>query len=184
MVKKLFIMCSFIVFSISVFAGALPTPNNFGGDFSLPSTLDKPASISEWKGKVVLLNFGFTSCPDVCPMVLSKLALVQNTLDKDAKHIQVLFVSVDPERDTLEKIQAYLKHYHPAFVGMRADSEAEVKAIMRKYGAALESVQTENGKDISHADYVYVINRQGYVAGFYDVKTSPQELLTAIRKLR
>jgi protein SCO1/2 len=179
------ILCTFLCF-LSGFASAadLPRPNNFGGEFHLSSTLGKSASLSNWKGKLVLLNFGFTSCPDVCPMVLSKLALVQKELDSKGEKIQVLFVTVDPERDTLKKMNDYLAFYHPAFVGMRNESEDMTKALMKKYGAALESTLGKEGsKEIFHSDYVYLIDQDGYVAGFYDVKASYKELLVKVKKL-
>lgn len=170
--------------SLNMQAAELPRPNDFGGNFSLPSTQDKVASIDAWKGQVVLINFGFTSCPDVCPMVLSKLALVQKELDNKGEALQVVFVTVDPERDSIDKMKSYLHHFHNDFVGMRAQSEAEVAKILRKYGGVVASSQTEQGgKELSHTDYVYVIDKQGYVAGFYDIKSSHEVLLKAVAKL-
>lgn len=172
-----------ILTSVFTFAGDLPRPNNFGGNFTLPSTLARDASLSDWRGKIVLLNFGFTSCPDVCPMVLSKLVLVQNQLDKDNKKLQVIFVTVDPDRDSLDKMQAYLKNYHHAFVGMRG-TEAEVNGILRRYGASAQKQQSVSGSsEFSHSDYVYSIDEEGDVAGFYDVKTDYRILLQAVKKL-
>lgn len=181
-VAKLTTLFSVLLFSGLLKSGELPRPNNFGGNFSFDSTLNKSVSLNDWKGKVVLLNFGFTSCPDVCPMVLSKLTLVQNQLDKDAKKIQVLFVSVDPDRDSIEKITNYLLFYHSSFVGMRG-SETEVAEVLKRYGASVHIDRTTNTTEVSHSDYVYVIDQQGYVAGFYDVKGSYQTLIDAVKKV-
>jgi len=183
--RTIYLMFFIVILTVPAFTYAveLPRPNNFGGDFTLSSTLSKDASLSDWRGRVVLLNFGFTSCPDVCPMVLSKLTLVQNELDKSNKKIQVLFVTIDPERDTLEKMQKYLAHYHSGFVGMRGEDE-KVKGILRSYGASVQQHATEAGAvDFSHSDYVYVIDKKGYVAGFYDVKTDYKILMQAVEKL-
>ena len=167
-----------VVVSGWVDAGELKTPNKFGGDFRFQSTLGEPVAISQFKGKVVLLNFGFTSCPDICPMVLSELTTVQNTLDKDGEKLQVIFVTVDPERDNLETLQKYLAHFHESFVGMRDDNINAVRAVMQRYGAALVS----DKNDISHTDYVYVINKEGYVSGFYGTQSNRSELMDAVKK--
>lgn len=183
--NKFFLTFFVVIFlgSAPVFSTELPRPNKFGGDFSLSSTLSKEASLRDWRGKVVLLNFGFTSCPDVCPMVLSKMALVQNELDKSNKKIQVVFVTIDPGRDTLEKMQDYLKHYHNSFVGMRGSDE-KVQGILRRYGASAQQHHSKSGViEFSHSDYVYVIDKKGYVAGFYDVKVDYKTLLQAVEKL-
>ena len=166
----------------SVYARELPTPNKFGGDFRFQSTLGKPITIRQFQGKVVLLNFGFTSCPDVCPMVLSELATVKKTLDNDTENIQVIFVTVDPERDSLDKLQQYLGNFHTSFVGMRGENLNVIRAVMKRYGAALVSEQGGKEIDISHSDYVYIINRDGYVSGFYDIQSRYDELVTAVRK--
>lgn len=185
-------LLAFLFLSITSFSGELPRPNNFGGDFTFDSSLAKRASLSDWKGKIVLLSFGFTSCPDVCPLVLSKLSLVQNQLDKDANKIQVIFVSIDPERDSIEKIRNYLQAYHSGFVGMRG-SDTEVATVLKRYGASVEVYKSEpsndishsdiSHSDISHSDYVYIIDEQGYVAGFYDVKSDYTLLLNAVKQL-
>lgn len=186
MVKIAVIFLTLICASLSfnMRSAELPRPNDFGGNFSLPSTQGKELSIADWKGQVVLVNFGFTSCPDVCPMVLSKLALVQKKLGNKGEALQVVFVTVDPERDSIEKIKSYLNHFHEDFVGMRAPNETELAKLLKKYGGFVASSQTEQGaKELSHTDYVYVIDKQGYVAGFYDVKGSYQDLLKAVDKL-
>jgi len=179
--KSVIILVIIILASFS-FAGELPRPNNFGGKFSLEATTGKVSSSTDWEGKVILLNFGFTSCPDVCPMVLSKLTLVQNQLDKDGKKLQVVFVSIDPDRDSLERIKIYLRSFHGSFIGMRG-SEQEVANILKRYGASVKIDKANNMTEISHSDYVYIIDQKGYVAGFYDVKTDYKALLSAIKKI-
>ncbi len=165
-----------------VAAGELPTPNNFGGDFSLESTQKPLHSISEWRGKPVLLTFGFTSCPDICPMVMSKLSFIQNQLDPSGDDLQVVFVTVDPERDSIEKIRDYLKHYHQGFVGMRGAKE-EFKKILKSYGGSTHSEEHEGQKEVSHTDYVYLINADGYVAGFYNIERDYEAVLKAVREM-
>lgn len=178
------ILLSALLISTTLFSTELPRPNKFGGEFSLPSTLGENVSLSSQKGKVVLLTFGFTSCPDVCPMILSKLSLVQNELDKEGKELQVLFVSIDPERDNLEHMKKYLSHFHATFIGLRESDEQALVLLGKRYGASVLSTLNDEGvKEFSHSEYVYVIDQDGYVAGFYNVNSNYQELLKAVKKL-
>lgn len=163
-------------------AGELATPNNLGGDFRFASTLGEPIAIKQLRDKIVLLNFGFTSCPDVCPMVLSELARLQQALDNEATKLQVVFVTVDPKRDSLQKLQQYLAHFHSSFIGMRDDNLDAITAVMKRYGGALVSDQSGEEVTISHSDYVYMINRDGHVSGFYDIASKYDELVAAVNK--
>ncbi len=182
--SKFLLLLGAVFLSNTILATELPRPNNFGGEFSLPSTLGKDLSLSSQKGKVVLLTFGFTSCPDVCPMILSKLTLVQNELDKEGKELQVLFVTIDPERDTLEQMKNYLGRFQPTFIGLRESDEKALIALGKRYGASvLSSLDDEGKKEFSHSEYVYVIDQKGYVAGFYNVNSSYQELFKAVKDL-
>jgi len=184
MITKYLLIVVLVTVTQTVIAGELPTPNDFGGNFSFPSTTGTNQEISALKGKLVILNFGFTSCPDVCPMVLAKLVAVQKAVDPKLEKLQVVFVTVDPQRDSLEKLKEYLPRFHQSFIGLRAENIEEVKAVLKQYGGFVNSQSDDDGrKEISHTDYVYIIDRKGYVAGFYDVKSAYQELLDLVNKL-
>ena len=119
---------------ISRAAEALPVNTRMGGDFILPSTQGSPLDTRELRGKVVLLNFGFATCPDVCPMVLARLRQVMTELRDDAARTQVVFVSFDPSRDTVGVLKEYVSHFHPDIIGATG-TEAEIATVARQYGA-------------------------------------------------
>jgi protein SCO1/2 len=114
------------------------TGTAFGRDFQLVDHHGKPRTLADFRGKAVVLFFGYTQCPDVCPTTLSELAEAMKRLGPDADRVQVLFVTIDPERDTQELLAQYVPAFHPSFVGLYGDAEAtartakEFKSIYQK----------------------------------------------------
>ena len=105
---------------------------NFGVDFSLTGPEGKTVSLRDFWNKVVLIYFGYTFCPDVCPITLSNLKLIMLDLGEKAEDVQVIFISIDPERDTYEKLKDYVPYFHPTFLGLTG-SEADIAAVAKKY---------------------------------------------------
>ena len=105
---------------------------NFGGDFSLTGPEGKTVSLKDFRNKLVLIYFGYTFCPDVCPITLSNLKLIMLDLGEKAEHVQVIFISIDPERDNYQKLKDYVPYFHPAFIGLTG-SEADIAAVAKKY---------------------------------------------------
>ena len=105
---------------------------NYGGDFSLTGPEGMTISLEDFRKKVVLVYFGYTFCPDVCPITLSKLKLIMSDLGENAKNIQVFFISIDPERDSYERLKDYVPYFHPTFIGLTG-SEADISAVAKKY---------------------------------------------------
>jgi protein SCO1/2 len=103
------------------------TGTAFGRDFQLTDHHGKPRTLAAFRGKAVVLFFGYTQCPDVCPTTLSELAEAMKRLGPDADRVQVLFVSVDPERDTPELLAQYVPAFHPSFIGLSGDAEATAR---------------------------------------------------------
>ena len=133
-----------------------------GGDFTLHEG-DKPVSLSDFKGKTVLLFFGYTSCPDVCPTSLAFLSSSLKSLSEaELKKVQVLFVSVDPDRDTPEKLHEYTQYFHSKIKGVTG-SKTEIDKVVKQYGAAYQKVASESamGYLVDHSSSVFVINSQG-----------------------
>jgi len=97
---------------------------DIGKDFRLTDHTGKPRSLADFKGKVVAIFFGYTHCPDVCPTTLGDLALAMKKLGKQAERVQVLFVTVDPQRDTQALLAQYVPSFHPSFLGLYGDAEA------------------------------------------------------------
>lgn len=163
----------------------LPVNTRMGGDFVLPSTRGAPLDTATLRGKVVLLNFGFASCPDVCPMVLARLRQVVKTLGPDAAGVQVVFVSFDPARDTVASLKPYVEHFHPDFVAATG-SEAEIAAVAARYGVVYlkEDHGSAAGYGFAHSDYVYLIDAAGHVRKLYDTRARTDEIAADVRLLQ
>lgn len=113
--------------------GVLVNAPEPAGNFTLSGSTGEPVSLSDFRGKTVLLYFGYTTCPDVCPTTLADLKNTMTTLGDKAKDVQVLFVSVDPERDTPEKLAGYLGLFNPNFIGLTG-TLAEIEAVASRFG--------------------------------------------------
>jgi protein SCO1/2 len=130
------------------FAACTPSPPRFkatdisavdwGGDFTLTTHTGKPVSTTEYRGKLVVLFFGYTHCPDICAPTLARLAAVMKQLGPDADRVQVLFVTVDPKHDTPSQLAGFVPSFHPSFIGMTGN-ETEIAAIARDYKVAFQA---------------------------------------------
>lgn len=119
--------------------------------------------LSEMRGKVVLIFFGYTTCPDVCPATMAELKLALSELnDEDAARVQVLFVTVDPQRDTPARAQEYVSHFNKAFVGL-SGTPAELEKVWKDYGVFREIVPGASaaGYTVNHTARVTLIDQQG-----------------------
>ncbi|MGH8493307.1 MAG: SCO family protein [Moraxellaceae bacterium] len=163
---------------------ALPVNTKMGGDFILPSTQGQ-LNTQTLRGKVVLLNFGFTSCPDVCPLVLARLKQVLKELGDDAADTQVVFVSFDPERDTLPNLTAYVQHFNPAIIGATG-SDAEIATVAAQYGVIYikEKGNSAAGYNFAHSDYIYLLDTQGRLRKLYANDTKTAEIVADVRLLQ
>jgi protein SCO1 len=136
--------------------------------FRLDGSDGQPMELARWRGKLVMLVFGFTNCPEVCPTTLLTLAQARQQLGAAAADVQVLYVTVDPERDSLPKIKSYLAAFDKSFVGGTA-KPAELEAMRKRYGvmaAKLVKPGQDAGKDLgnygmNHSTSVFLIDRQG-----------------------
>ncbi|MCU7846138.1 MAG: SCO family protein [Candidatus Thiodiazotropha sp. (ex Monitilora ramsayi)] len=156
-----------------------------GGDFILHSSQGK-FSLKQLRGKVVLLFFGYTQCPDVCPTSLSILAQALNELSEDElKSIQALFVSVDPKRDTFEALDEYVSYFHTNLMGITG-SESEIAEVAKRYGAQYEEVALEGssfGYAVNHSAETYLITPEGELRFMFPHQTPSFVILEAIRYL-
>ena len=118
--------------------------------------------LSEMRGKVVALFFGYTSCPDICPTTMAELRQALEKLGPEADQVQVLFVTVDPERDTPERVQEYVDHFNPGFIGL-SGSEEELTRVWNEYGVFREVVDSTSaaGYLVNHTARVTLIDPQG-----------------------
>lgn len=155
-----------------------------GGDFTLHSA-NGPLALSELRGKVVLLYFGYTSCPDICPtsLTLMSSALSQLT-EEELAQVQGLFISVDPQRDTPQRLADYSRHFHPAITGITG-SEAQVADVAQRYGALYQRAEGETalGYSVDHSSITYVIDQRGALTTTLPHGASPATILQELRRL-
>ncbi len=158
---------------------AIPAP-----DFTLTNADGQEVQLSDFQGKIVLLYFGYTFCPDVCPTSLSDLKLVQNRLDESGEKIQVIMVTVDPERDTPEKIAEYVAHFHPTFIGLSGTKE-EIDAAGEGYGVYYERHEgTEaTGYLVDHTARIFVIEPDGTYRLSFGFGTPVDDIVSDLRLL-
>lgn len=152
--------------------------NKLGGDFSLP-TQDGPFHLKDYRNKVVVIYFGYASCPDVCP---TALAMMGNTLkrmpEKIVDMIQPVFISVDPKRDTLDKLKLYGQYFHPKLIA-GSTKKAEIDRIVRQYGAFYsisEQQDSAMGYSVNHSSRLFLVDKQGNLAATINHDEIPQTL--------
>lgn len=140
--------------------------------------------LSDQKGKIVLLFFGYTACPDVCPTTLAELKQVMDKLGDKTRLIQVVFVSVDPERDTPDKIQEYVEHFNREFVGL-SGSSTDLQVIWDNYGVFREVVESESafGYIINHTARTYLIDMDGNLRLSYGFQTPVEDIVSDLEIL-
>ena len=154
-----------------------------GGDFTLASA-HGPVSLSDYRGKVVMLFFGYTLCPDVCPTDLARMSTVFEQLsDAEAQRVVGMFVSVDTDRDTPERATKYAAFFHKQIMGLSGSAEA-VAAVAKQYYVLYQRVDTEDsalGYTLDHSATTYLIGPQGKVRNLVQHGAGAQEMAEAVR---
>ena len=137
------------------------TGADYAHDFPLPDADGKPRGIKDFAGKVVVLFFGFTRCPDICPTTLAEIANAVKSLGTaDAERVQVLFITVDPERDTAEALSAYVGAFDPRFVALRGDAAA-TQRVAKDFKIYYEKRKQGETYTVDHSAQAYVLDAQG-----------------------
>ena len=143
------------------------TGAEYARELSLTDANGRERSLADFKGKVTLVFFGYTQCPDVCPTTLAELAAVKKALGADGERVQGVFVTVDPKRDTAEVLKAYMASFDPGFVALRGSPE-QVKETARNFKVFYAQVpgRTEGSYTMDHTAGTYVFDAQGKVRLF------------------
>jgi protein SCO1 len=136
------------------------SPPRQAPDFSLRGSDGGELKLSRYRGKVVVLGFGFTSCPEICPTTLAVLAQARKKLSVSADEVQVVYVTVDPERDDTERMRKYLASFDPTFVGGTGSAE-QLAAVRQAYGVVAEKKPFAGGYMVAHSSFTYLIDREG-----------------------
>ena len=153
-----------------------------GGPFTLTDQNGKPRSDIEFRGKLMIVYFGYTFCPDVCPADLMSISRALEALGPVAEGVQTVFITIDPERDT-KVLAEYLAAFHPSFVGLTGSPE-QIRKVANSYKAFYVKVPGERGGEysIDHTGAVYLIGRGGEYLGFMPPQTGPDRLIEVLRK--
>jgi protein SCO1/2 len=156
----------------------------FGRDFKLTDHNGKPRTLADFRGKVVVMFFGYTQCPDVCPTTLSDLAAALQKLGGDANRVQVLFVTVDPERDTPELLSHYVPAFNPTFLGLSGDAAAtaatarEFKVLYQKQAGS-----APGSYSMDHTAGTFIFDPMGRLRLFVGQAQGPEVFAHDIREL-
>tara|TARA_B100001013_G_scaffold35344_1_gene19023 strand:+ start:136 stop:711 length:576 start_codon:yes stop_codon:yes gene_type:complete len=157
---------------------------DIGGNFTLLSSNNQYVSLEDFQGKVVLMFFGFTACPDTCPLTLSKLKQVMARLGQK-KPVQQLFITVDPKRDNPEQLKSFLSTFNLNIIGLTG-TEEEILHVAELYGSAYmknPTINSETSYLMIHTGYVYLIDQQGQVRAIYPQDTEEIRIIEDIRQL-
>jgi protein SCO1/2 len=153
-------------------------------EFSLTSDEDKPVSAADYRSKVVLLFFGYTHCPDVCPLTMAQLHVVMQKLGAQADGARILFVSVDPARDTPAVLHGYVNAFDKHAIGLTGSPRA-VEALVKRYRSAF--TREPSGKDgsyeVSHSSAIYVFDREGNPRVLYTPADKQEDLVHDLQLL-
>lgn len=157
-------------------------PPRAAPELSLEASTGGKLSLAHYRGKVVLLGFGFTSCPQVCPTTLAVLAQARKRLGEQGREVQVVYVTVDPERDNAQRMRVYLEAFDPGFVG-GTGTPSQLAAVRKQYGVM--AVRKNVGKDYSvgHSSSVYLIDRKGMLRAMMPYGQQPQDYVHDVRAL-
>lgn len=153
-----------------------------GAPFTLRDANGRPRKLEEFRGKVVVLYFGFTFCPDVCPTDLAQIAKALRSLGPRAKEVQPLFVTLDPQRDTPRLLRRYVRSFHPSIVALTG-TEEEVRRVARSFKVYFERVPDgRGGYTIAHAAFTFVIGRDNRYREFVPPGTPAGRIAAVIEE--
>jgi protein SCO1/2 len=166
------------------FKGIDLTGADYAREFQLTDQHGQTRTLGDFRGKVLVIFFGFTQCPDVCPTTLAELAAVKKALGPDGEQVQGIFITVDPERDTPDLLKAYLANFDPGFVALRGTAD-QTKAVAKEFKVFYSKVpgETEGSYTIDHTAASYLFDRQGRVRVFSRYGSGAQVLTDDLKLL-
>lgn len=160
-------------------------PGKVAADFTLMAPDGQPFRLSDHRGELVLMFFGYTSCPDICPLTLSEAKKVLEGLGPQADRVRFLFITVDPERDTPQRLAEYTALFHPAIVGLTGDP-AELARVRQAYGVVADREQLSDsavGYVINHTARMFLVDAAGNLRLSYAHGTPPADIVADLRYL-
>src|SRR6185503_9615592 len=152
-----------------------------GGPFQLTDQHGKRVSEQDFRGRYMLIYFGYSFCPDVCPTTLAVMAQALEKAGDRARRVTPVFITIDPERDTPQVLDDYMKAFGPSFVGLTG-SAAEIKDVLKKYRvSAAKKPLDGGGYGMDHSSVLYLMGPNGKMISFYDEAVSPDDLAKDLR---
>ena len=156
----------------------------YANDFKLTDHTGKPRTLLDFRGKAVAIFFGFTHCPDVCPTTLAEMKTAMSLLGKDSERLQVLFITVDPKRDTPALLAQYVPSFHPSFLGLYGDEAATAKVAKDfKIVARISPGKTTDSYTVDHSAGMLVFDPQGRLRLFVNYGLPGEKIAADIKKL-
>ena len=161
------------------------TGAEYARDFKLPDQNGQLRTMADFKGKAVVVFFGYTQCPDVCPTTLSELAEVKRQLGADGERLQAVFVTVDPARDSAEMLKAYMGNFDPTFIALRPETPEQLAALAKDFKIYYKKVEgkTASSYTVDHSAGSYIYDPQGRLRLFARYGSGPQALLSDLQAL-
>lgn len=157
---------------------------NLGGPFKLIDQFGKVRTNEDFKGKFMLLYFGYTFCPDVCPLGLQNISAALSKLRTDLDHIVPIFITIDPERDTVENLKIYAQNWHSSFV-MLTGTQKQIDTVVKAYKVYAVKAKPEGTMAdylIDHSALVYLVDPSGKFVDYFPHTTAPAEILKILQK--
>jgi len=166
------------------FASSDITGVRWGRDFHLLDHTGKPRSIADFKGKVVMLFFGYTHCPDQCPTTMAEMAGVRSKLGEDGRRVQGLFVTVDPRRDTPQVLAQYVSAFDPSFLGLYGDENTTAAVASEfKFYYRVQKTDAQGNYSVDHGSVIYVFDPTGHLRLLISPGTSVDAMAADVRLL-
>jgi len=165
-------------------AKAASSPVTIGGPFTLTAVDGETVTDRTYRGRWLLVYFGYTSCPETCPTVLNAIGVALDKLGPDAKRVQPLFITVDPQRDTPEVMGKYINAFDSRIVGLTG-SPQQIETVVQEYGAYSAPHDVGGGETtlMDHSTYIYLMSAEGKFVKAFDANTPGDHLAQEIRKL-
>lgn len=160
------------------------TGADYARDFALTDQMGRPRTLKDFRGRVVAVFFGFTQCPDVCPTTLTEMTRVKQLLDSDGDKLQVIFVTVDPQRDTPEVLRAYMRNFDPQHLAL-VPNEQQLDEVTKEFKIHYKKIEgkTPTAYAMEHSAVTYVFDPRGRVRLFARYGLEPEALASDVRKL-
>ncbi len=176
--------CDGVFATKSPFTGIDVTGSSIGDDLRLADPEGRTRTLGEFRGKATVVVFGYTQCPDVCPTTMADIAAAVKKLGPDAKRVQVVFVTVDPQRDTAELLREYVPAFDPAFIGLRGDP-AQTQRVTKDFHvyAQQRPGKTPDTYTVDHTAQSFVFDPQGRIRLVFGYGMTPEAMASDLRKL-